>query len=808
MSNYNSLKTTIDANIKQNGRQEITGQILNSVLNQMVNILGTGYQFAGVATTATNPGTPDAKVFYIANGKGTYTNFGGLEVTENEVVVLYWDTAWHKESTGIASQAKLTELGKKIDNFEPGFWLNSLGNKNVDADYCISLKIKVSEGQRIRVHTGRDEVLYTAYYDANNNFIDSLGIRIDRSYNAPATTAYIKCTFWLGNINDCYVLVDGYVAWKPFIYSEYLYDRLKELSDTTKKSNESHSSTIVLNSFEGNTFINANGVIVHSDGVDAVLSNSIPVIPGDIVFVNTGVSDVGYMNIYGISDNIIATYGISQDRTITIPENATRIQCTFPLFGVEKCYIKNNDNIVWLPYVCNRKLLSDIYGGTQVLNRYGLGVDGNFNSSEEECHTDFIPVKGGKRIIWFTNTRITDGYIYEYDQYKQVITYWGCTDTGRAFRCDANTRFIRATFMEQNLKECYILEDGQYVFKGEIDGLKKDVNTLKSDEYIIPEYYKAHLAEKEQQIIDRNAKIGKNGDNFIFITDMHIEVNYMHSPALMKHIIDNTPIKMVVNGGDVMNGGKTWEEGVKFINDWYSATHFTPQFITLGNHDVNSGNGAPSTDYFTDGNAYALFIRPIEQFIDTEKKNYYYLDNKSQKIRYFFLDLHWPTEVDYRGEHLNWTTQLNWMEAKTRELDSSWSIMVFAHCLYQSQTMDGKVVTSATLGILGTELVNKLNNIIDGNNAPTVIGIMGGHNHFDWVDYTAKGYPIISTMNDSSWGMIDNAPLAWFEDREFGTINEQAFDVVQIDTNAKKIYCTRVGYGSDREFSYTNTVNP
>lgn len=112
MSNYNSLKTTIDANIKQNGNQEITGQILNSVLNQMVTTLGAGYQFAGVATLdpATDPGTPDAKVFYIANGKGTYTNFGGINVTEDEVVVLYWDSSWHKVSTGIASHEKLTEL--------------------------------------------------------------------------------------------------------------------------------------------------------------------------------------------------------------------------------------------------------------------------------------------------------------------------------------------------------------------------------------------------------------------------------------------------------------------------------------------------------------------------------------------------------------------------------------------------------------------------------------------------------------------------------------------------------------------------
>lgn len=116
MSNYTSLNAYINANIKQNGKREITGQILNSVLNAMVNTLGTGYQFAGVATTATNPGSPDAKVFYIANGKGTYTNFGGIEVTEDEVVVLYYDTEWHKVSTGIASQAKLSELQTTIDS--------------------------------------------------------------------------------------------------------------------------------------------------------------------------------------------------------------------------------------------------------------------------------------------------------------------------------------------------------------------------------------------------------------------------------------------------------------------------------------------------------------------------------------------------------------------------------------------------------------------------------------------------------------------------------------------------------------------
>ena len=118
MANYNLLKGEIDAKVYQNGKQEITGENLNSVLNAMVTTLGAEYQFAGVATTATNPGTPDAKVFYIANGKGTYTNFSGLEVTEDDVVVLTWDSSWHKVSTGIASQEKLTELGQKDAEIE------------------------------------------------------------------------------------------------------------------------------------------------------------------------------------------------------------------------------------------------------------------------------------------------------------------------------------------------------------------------------------------------------------------------------------------------------------------------------------------------------------------------------------------------------------------------------------------------------------------------------------------------------------------------------------------------------------------
>ena len=89
-------------------------KIGNEAFDIITSMVNAGYLFAGIATPITDPSEPNAKVFYIANGKGKYEKFGGLEVTEDEVVVLYWDSAWHKVETGIASQEKLSELESQL----------------------------------------------------------------------------------------------------------------------------------------------------------------------------------------------------------------------------------------------------------------------------------------------------------------------------------------------------------------------------------------------------------------------------------------------------------------------------------------------------------------------------------------------------------------------------------------------------------------------------------------------------------------------------------------------------------------------
>lgn len=155
MSNFSALIATIQANIKTNGQEEITGAILQDVLEAMVQALGTeainnlemslstlsrtvsgiegkipsaatssnkltdkayvdeadttltnavnaikdnidnGFVYAGIATPSGTPTT--GRIFYLAVTAGTYTNYGGLVVTQGINILKYDGTNWSQE---------------------------------------------------------------------------------------------------------------------------------------------------------------------------------------------------------------------------------------------------------------------------------------------------------------------------------------------------------------------------------------------------------------------------------------------------------------------------------------------------------------------------------------------------------------------------------------------------------------------------------------------------------------------------------------------------------------------------------------
>lgn len=89
MANYTQLLSAIRAAIKQNGTNDITGQLMQDTLCAVVGSVGRYAQLAGVAIPNTNPGAPDQNVFYLTSTPGTYVNFGGLVVPSDRLCALH-----------------------------------------------------------------------------------------------------------------------------------------------------------------------------------------------------------------------------------------------------------------------------------------------------------------------------------------------------------------------------------------------------------------------------------------------------------------------------------------------------------------------------------------------------------------------------------------------------------------------------------------------------------------------------------------------------------------------------------------------
>ena len=114
MADYAQLKAAINAAIYTNTQRAITGDVLNTMLQAMVDALGSGYQYEGTATTSTNPGTPDANVVYLASAPGTYTYFGGIVVADGELALMKYNGSWSKDSVTVGSNLDTVEV--TVDN--------------------------------------------------------------------------------------------------------------------------------------------------------------------------------------------------------------------------------------------------------------------------------------------------------------------------------------------------------------------------------------------------------------------------------------------------------------------------------------------------------------------------------------------------------------------------------------------------------------------------------------------------------------------------------------------------------------------
>ena len=189
MANWTALKAAVAAVIKTNGNKEITGAVLQTILNSIISNVGANATYKGVAITTTTPGTPDGNEWYFAANSGTYSNFNGYVHDGTEIVVLSNVTGnWVGTKTGIAtrnnqlaldeakiSKKKGTNLFNSAD-FLTGYYIASNGRLSVNAEWGVTGFIPFTQANA-NVISNFFAVLssggYNALYDVNKNFIAS-----------------------------------------------------------------------------------------------------------------------------------------------------------------------------------------------------------------------------------------------------------------------------------------------------------------------------------------------------------------------------------------------------------------------------------------------------------------------------------------------------------------------------------------------------------------------------------------------------------------------------------------------------------
>lgn len=311
----------------------------------------------------------------------------------------------------------------------------------------------------------------------------------------------------------------------------------------------------------------------------------------------------------------------------------------------------------------------------------------------------------------------------------------------------------------------------------------------------IPSYWQGTIDTKigtiRNNLVDTNSKF----TNFFFITDQHWISNAQKSSNLIKYLSKKVNISLVLSGGDIVNSDQNTqlkainelENYVSTLNDGYLQI-----FSTYGNHDFNNvlADSDPA-NALNRNQIYDAYIKQIENSYykaNTYNRNVMYIDNESEHTRIISFACY-----NHRGQTVEEDIKTA-ISTLVNELDNTWSIIFFCHTYWN---------TSSTIDGVAANYANYIAALSHTCNA-TIIALFTGHVHNDLntivtADNGGK-LLVISTHTDSF--RQNNAVTPRVYEMTEGTTTEQAFDIVQIDKTNRKIYMTRIGAGSDREFEY------
>ena len=396
-------------------------------------------------------------------------------------------------------------------------------------------------------------------------------------------------------------------------------------------------------------------------------------------------------------------------------------------------------------------------------------------------------------LYWDWNTVVIALYVFEYAEDKTFISqrsinYFVKRDCQQHFTTGPNTRYIRlktysgdnTVYDEVELKNV-IMTTGSVKanIQNHLDITNYvDHTKLLDKRLVVPDYYHVnnYLDNKIQEIHDTIINAYPNYASFIFITDIHWNINAQKSAALIKYITSKLKMPYMFIGGDIYD---VWPSNApNDCIDLLSKSFSGPIYPVIGNHEYKNYMNDATVSYYLYGNETNIVFGNLE-------RGYYYVDDNVRKFRYIILN----TYADNGSEPKIYfeEEQANWLRTIALNPSLDYKFVILLHSLYDINYIS-RVVFENTYT---QDILSVLNSY---NGSGEIICVLQGHSHIDRV-ITYNDYPVIITTCDKNipWVPDDMPAEDFIVDRTSGTTNEQAFDVFVIDTNNRTINIIRIG---------------
>lgn len=294
----------------------------------------------------------------------------------------------------------------------------------------------------------------------------------------------------------------------------------------------------------------------------------------------------------------------------------------------------------------------------------------------------------------------------------------------------------------------------------------------------IPSYFDSQLSAKISEINENAASVGRNGFTMAFVTDPHIGYNSGNTPAIMKKLNEDTRLKYVFNGGDIIDVEQTktlaLDKMAEYVGKFSFLNH--PMFMVIGNHDYNTETSAAvEGENVIISEFYGAAMRQMDNVTYFDDYYDYYFTDKDSNTTVVCLQ----TGVNNGSYHVNQNDALAEILPTLGD-----NVIIIGHLF--ARTVNGTPETNANLNTLinGNSLHPGLSTM---KGKEKVKCILSGHLHTDYTTIVS-GFRFIATTTDS---YKPNTAYA-------GTTDELAFDVMTFDFSNDIVKCVRIGRGSNR----------